>query len=186
MGTGTAQGERERDWLRPPARGGRSLNSARRQQYRRLFHVGTAGLGSIIAALFGVVTASTGAVALAGLLLRAAIGLGLYARHWLRSLVAVESAPSRSTKPGARSPSPGGGVAASALAAVARPGRHDSVAIAPTGIAVAIERLISGVRDVMASVRSGFAWRARHPNEEHGIWPLGAAPPASDPCIGWD
>jgi hypothetical protein len=56
-------------------------------------------------------------------------------------------------------PSPGGGVAASALAAVARPGRHDSVAIAPTGIAVAIERLISGVRDVMASVRAGFAWR---------------------------
>jgi hypothetical protein len=34
------------------------------------------------------------------------------------------------------------------------------VAIAPTGIAVAIERLISRVRDVMASVRAGFAWRA--------------------------
>ena len=80
---GTAQGERERVRLRPPARGGRSVNYARRQQYRRLSHAGKAGLGSVIAALFGLVIASAGAAALAGLLLLTAVGLGLYARHWL-------------------------------------------------------------------------------------------------------
>ena len=40
-------------------------------------------LGSVIAALFGLVIASAGAAALAGLLLLAAVGLGLFARHWL-------------------------------------------------------------------------------------------------------
>jgi hypothetical protein len=58
------------------------VNGARRQQYR-LAHAGKAGLGSVIAALFGLVTASEGAAALAGRLLHAAVGLGLYARHWL-------------------------------------------------------------------------------------------------------
>ena len=58
-------------------------NYARRQQYRRLVHAGEAALGSIIAALFGLVIASAGAAALAGLLLLLAVGLGLYARHWL-------------------------------------------------------------------------------------------------------
>ena len=59
------------------------MNYARRQQYRRLSHAGKAGLGSVIAALFGLVIASAEAAALAGLLLLAAVGLGLYARHWL-------------------------------------------------------------------------------------------------------
>jgi hypothetical protein len=59
------------------------VNYARRQQYRRLSHAGKASLGSVIAALFGLLTASAGATALAGVLLLAAVGLGLYARHWL-------------------------------------------------------------------------------------------------------
>ena len=59
------------------------MNYARRQRYRRLSHAGKAGLGSVIAALFGLVIASGGAAAFAGLLLLAAVGLGLYARHWL-------------------------------------------------------------------------------------------------------
>lgn len=58
-------------------------NYPRRQQYRRLVHAGEAALGSAIGALFGLLTASTGAAALAGLLLLAAVGMGLYARHWL-------------------------------------------------------------------------------------------------------
>jgi hypothetical protein len=41
------------------------VNYARRQQYRRLSHAGKAGLGSVIAALFGLVIASAGAAALA-------------------------------------------------------------------------------------------------------------------------
>ena len=47
------------------------MNYARRQQYRRLSHAGKAGPGSVIAALFGLVAASAGAGALAGLLLLA-------------------------------------------------------------------------------------------------------------------
>ena len=83
MGDVTAHGERERVRLRPPARGGRSVNYARRQQYRRLSHAGKAGLGSVIAALFGLVVVIAGASALGGLLLLKSVGLGLYARHWL-------------------------------------------------------------------------------------------------------
>ena len=68
---------------RPRARGDRSVNYARRQQYRRLSHAGEAAPGSVIAALLGLVVASAGAAPLAGLLLLTAVGLGLYARHWL-------------------------------------------------------------------------------------------------------
>jgi hypothetical protein len=59
------------------------VNYARRQQYRRLSHAGKASLGSVIVGLFGLVIASAGATALGGLLLLTAVGLGLYARHWL-------------------------------------------------------------------------------------------------------
>jgi len=76
-------------------------NYARRQQYRRLVHAGEAALGSVIAALFGLVILSAGAPLPAGLLLLTAGGLGLYARHWLslagRSRVGARSghAPER-------------------------------------------------------------------------------------------
>ena len=116
------------------------MNYARRQQCRRLSHAAKAGLGSVIAALFGLVVASAGAAALAGLLLLTAGGLGLYARHWL-------SLAGRS-RVGARSESE----VRRALAPLRAEGwrlRHsltwhsggdiDSVAIAPTGIVVAIE-----------------------------------------------
>ena len=59
------------------------MNFARRQLYRRLSKAGTAALASAIATLLGLVVASAGAAALAGALLLAAVGLGLYARHWL-------------------------------------------------------------------------------------------------------
>ena len=122
------------------ARGGRSVNYARRQQYRRLSHAGKAALGSVVAGLLGLAVASAGAAALGGLLLLAAVGLGLYARHWL-SLA-------RRSRVGARSEDE----VQRALAPLEAEGwrlRHslpwqgrgdiDSVAISPTGIAVAIE-----------------------------------------------
>ena len=59
------------------------MNYARRQQYRRLSHAGKAGLGSVVAAVLGLVIASAGATALAGVLLLAAVGRGLEARRWL-------------------------------------------------------------------------------------------------------
>jgi hypothetical protein len=139
------------------------VNYARRQQYRRLAHAGKAGLGSVIAVLFGLLTASVGAAALAGLLLLAAVGLGLYARHWL-SLA-------RRSRVGARSED----AVQRALAPLQAEGwrlRHslpwqgrgdiDSLAISPTGIAVAIEtktRTYEGRH--LARVREQAAWLSR-------------------------
>ena len=116
------------------------VNYARRQQYRRLANAGKAALGSAAASLLGIAVASAGAAALGGLLLLTAVGLGLYARHWL-SLA-------RRSRVGARSEDE----VQRALAHLQAEGwrlRHslpwqgrgdiDSVAIAPTGVAVAIE-----------------------------------------------
>ncbi len=58
-------------------------NYARRQQYRRLVHAGEAALGSIMAALLGLVILSAGVAELAVLLLLGAVAIGFYARHWL-------------------------------------------------------------------------------------------------------
>src|SRR5450755_4945545 len=120
-------------------RGGR-LNYARRQQYRRLSRAGWAAAGSVAAALLALVVGAAGAASLAGLLLLIALGLGLYARRWL-------SLAGRS-RVGARSEDE----VQCALAALQAEGwrlRHslpwqgrgdiDSVAIAPTGVAIAIE-----------------------------------------------
>lgn len=125
-------------WLR--TRDGRSVNYARRQQCRRLSHAGKAALGSVVAGLLGLVVASAGAAALGGLLLLTAVGLGLYARHWL-SLAGRSRVGARSEDEVQRALAP--------LQAEGWRLRHslpwqgqgdiDSVAIAPTGIAVAIE-----------------------------------------------
>ena len=139
------------------------MNYARRQQYRRLSHAGKAGLGSAIAAVLGLVTASAGAAALAGLLLLAAVGLGLHARHWL-SLAGRSRVGAQSEDEVQR-----------ALASLEAEGwqlRHslpwqsrgdiDSVAIAPTGVAGAIEtktRTYDGRH--LARVREQAAWLSR-------------------------
>jgi hypothetical protein len=139
------------------------VNYARRQQYRRLSHAGKAGLGSVIAALFGLLTASAGAAALAGLLLLAAIGLGLYARYLLslagRSRVGAHSedevqralAPLQAEGWRLRHSLPWRG-----------PGDIDSVAISSTGIAVAIETKTSSYdQRHVARVREQVAWLSR-------------------------
>jgi thioredoxin 2 len=138
-------------------------NYARRQQYRRLVHAGETTLGSVIAALLGLAILSAGAAALAGLVLVTAVGLGLYARHWL-------SLASRS-RVGARSENEVQRVLAPLRAEGWRlrhslpwqgQGDIDSVAIAPTGIAVAIEtktRSYDGRH--LARVREQAGWLSR-------------------------
>ena len=116
------------------------MNYARRQQYRRLSRAGTAAAGSVAAALLALVTASVGAISIAGLLLLASVGLGLYTRHWLG--LAARS------KVGAQSEDEVRRVLA-ALQAEGWRMRHglrwrgrgdvDSMAIAPGGVAFAIE-----------------------------------------------
>ncbi len=142
---------------------GHELNYARRQQYRRLSRVGRAAVGSVAAVLLSLVVASAGALEPAGLLLLAALGLGFYARHWL--VLAGRS------RVGARSEDD----VQRALVPLEAEGwrvRHslrwqgggdiDSLAISPTGVAVAIEtktRTYDGRHP--ARVREQAAWLSR-------------------------
>jgi hypothetical protein len=139
------------------------VNYARRQQYRRLSRAGKAGLGSVIAALSGLLTASAGAAALTGLLLLAAVGLGLYARHWLslagRSRVGAHSEDEVQR---ALAPLQAEGWRLRHSLPWQRQGDIDSVAIAPTGIAIAIEtKTTTYDRRHLARVREQVAWLSR-------------------------
>ena len=139
------------------------MNYARRQRYRRLSHAGRAGLGSVIAALFGLVIASAGAAALAGLLLLAAVALGLYARHWL-SLAGRSRVGARSEDEVQRALAPLHAEGWRLRHSLPWQGRGDidSVAISPTGIAVAIEtktRTYDGRH--LARVCEQAAWLSR-------------------------
>ena len=139
------------------------MNYARRQQYRRLSRAGTAAAGSAAAAMLALAVAATGTNSLAGALLIAAVGLGLYSRHWL--VLAGRS------RVGARSEDE----VQRALASLSREGwrlRHsllwrgrgdiDSLAIAPTGVAFAIETK-TRTYDArhLARVREQAAWLSR-------------------------
>ena len=147
--SGRANRERERVRLPLRAQGGRRVNFARRQQYRRLSHTGEAGLGSVIAGLLGLAVASAGAAGSCSSQPSAwasALGPGF------RSRIAVESTPTRSTRCIARSPPfrrrDGG------FGTLPWHGRGDinSVAIAPTG---------RGVRDRPTRESGGPACVAR-------------------------
>jgi hypothetical protein len=139
------------------------VNYPRRQQYRRLSHAGKAGLGSVIAALFGLVVASAGAPALAGLLLLTAVGLGLYARHWL-SLAGRSRVGARSEDAVQRALAPLRAEGWRLRHSLSWQGRGDidSVAIAPSGIAIAIETK-TRTYDArhLARVREQAAWLSR-------------------------
>jgi hypothetical protein len=139
------------------------LNYARRQQYRRLSFAARAAVGSVVAVLLALVVWGAGEAPFAGLLLLAAFGLGLYARHWL--------ALAGRSRVGARSEDDVQRVLAP-LEAEGWRLRHslrwqgggdiDSLAISPTGIGVAIEtktRTYDGRQ--LARVREQAAWLSR-------------------------
>ena len=139
------------------------MNYARRQQCRRLSHAGNAGLGSVVAALFGLVVASAGAAALAGLLLLTAVGLGLYARHWL-SLAGRSRVGARSEDEVQRALAPLQAEGWRLRHSLPWQGRGDidSVAIAPGGIAIAIEtKTRSYDSRHLARVCAQAAWLSR-------------------------
>ena len=139
------------------------MNYARRQQYRRLSRAGAAAAGAAAVAMLGLWLASMGATSIAGLLLLLAIGLGLHARHWL--VLAGRS------RVGARSEDE----VQRALARLETEGwrlRHslpwrgrgdiDSVAIAPTGVAFAIETKTKTLEDRhVARVLEQAEWLTR-------------------------
>ena len=139
------------------------MNYARRQQYRRLSRAGSTAAGAAVVAMLGLWFASMGATSIAGVLVLLAIGLGLYARHWL--VLAGRS------RVGARSEDE----VQHALARLEAEGwrlRHslpwrgrgdiDSVAIAPTGLAFAIETKTKTLQDRhVARVLEQAEWLSR-------------------------
>jgi hypothetical protein len=139
------------------------VNYARRQQYRRLSHAGKAALGGVVSALLGLVIAGAGAVALAWPLLLMAVGLGLYARHWF-SLAGRSRIGARSEDEVQRALAPLQAEGWRLRQSLPWQGRGDidSVAIAPTGIAVAIEtKTTTYDRRHLARVREQVAWLSR-------------------------
>ena len=139
------------------------MNYARRQQYRRLSHAGKAGLGSVIAALFGLAVVVAGASALGGLLLLMAVGLGLYARHWL-SLAGRSRVGARSEDEVQRALAPleADGWRLRYSLPWQGQGDIDAVAIAPGGIAAAVETKTRTYDSRhLARVREQAAWLSR-------------------------
>ena len=99
-----------------------------------------AAAGSVAAALLALVVGGAGVAPLARLLLLTAFGLGLYARHWL-SLAGRSRVGARSEDDVQRALTPLQAEGWRLRHSLAWHGRGDidSVAISPTGIAVAIE-----------------------------------------------
>jgi hypothetical protein len=139
------------------------VNYARRQQYRRLSHAGRATLGSVVVGLLGLVVANAGAAVLGGLILLTAVWLGFYARHWL-SLARRSRVGARSEDAVQRALAPLQAEGWRLLHSLPWQGRGDidSVAIAPTGIAIAIEtKTRTYDANHLARVREQAAWLSR-------------------------
>ena len=135
----------------------------RRQQYRRLRRAAARCVAGLAACIFAVIVGRAGVWAVAGALLLVAVGLFVDARHWMR--LAARSGIGAESEEEVRH----------ALAALEQEGwrlRHslvhggrgdiDSVAIAPTGIAFAIEiKTRSFERGHLAAVRAMAVWLYR-------------------------
>jgi hypothetical protein len=143
------------------------LNYARRQQYRqqyrRLSRAAVAAMASGATVLLALAVASAGAVSTAGALLIPALGLRFYARHWIR-LACRSGVGARSEDEVWRALAP--------LQAEGWRLRHslpwrgrgdiDSGALAPTGVAFAIETKTRAYEDRhLARVREQAAWLSR-------------------------
>ncbi len=118
----------------------RGMNYARHQQYRRLLRAGEAGASGAIVALFGLAAASDGALNLAVGLLLIAAALGLCFRHQL-SLAGRSRVGARSEDEVRRVLAPLRAEGWRVRHSLQWQGRGDidSVAITPTGVAIAIE-----------------------------------------------
>jgi Nuclease-related domain len=139
------------------------VNYARRQQYRRLSRAGEAGIGAAGTALLGLWAASVSAALLAVCLLIVAAGLGVCARHWL-SLARRSAVGARSEDAVQRALAPLQAEGWRLRQSVPWRGQGDidSVAISPTGIAVAIEtKTRSYDARHLARVREQVAWLSR-------------------------
>jgi hypothetical protein len=139
------------------------VNYARRQQYRRLSRAGEAGIGAAGTALLGLWAASVSAAQVAVCLLIVAAALGLCARHWL-SLARRSRVGARSEDAVQRALAPlrAEGWRLRHSLSWQGPGDIDSVAIAPSGIAIAIEtKTRTYEAHHLARVSEQAAWLSR-------------------------
>ena len=112
----------------------------RRQQYRRLRRAGACAAGSTIAGALTVIAIVLGAILAAGVLLLAAVVLAVRADHWVR-LAGRSRVGAHSEDEAQRALAPLQAEGWRLRHSLPWQGRGDidSVAIAPTGIAIAIE-----------------------------------------------
>jgi len=139
------------------------MNYPRRQQYRRLSRAAEAATASAAAALLALLTAGAGAPTTATVLLLSAAGLALYARHWL-SLAKRSRVGARSENEVRRRLTELEGEGWRLRHSLPWRGRGDidSLAIAPTRIAFAIETKTRSFDDRhLARVREQTAWLSR-------------------------
>jgi hypothetical protein len=141
----------------------RAVNYARRQQYRRLSRAALAATATGACVLLALAVAGAGAVSAAGAILALALGLGLYARHWL-SLAERSRIGARSEDEVRRALAPleaDGWRLRHSLPWRGR-GDIDSLAIAPTRVAFAIETKTRRYDDRhLGRVREQAAWLSR-------------------------
>jgi hypothetical protein len=152
------------------------VNYARRQQYVRLSRAGTAATASAGTVLLALAVAGAGAVSAAGAVLALALGLGVYARHWL-ALAERSRVGARSEDDVRRALVPLRAEGWRLRHSVPWRGRGDidSLAIAPTGTAVAIEaktrtydeRHLGRVRE-----QAVWLWRRRRRWCRSGVLPV--------------
>ena len=132
------------------------MNYPRRQQFRRLTHAAEAATASAAAALLALLTAGAGAPTAAAVLLLSAAGLAVGARHWL-SLAKRSGVGARSEHEVRRRLTELEGEGWRLRHSLPWQGRGDidSVAIAPTGVAFAIETKCAARRPVVSPVQPG-------------------------------
>lgn len=139
------------------------MNYARRQQYRRLSRAASAATASSASVLLALAVADAGVVSVGGALLVLALGLGLYARHWL-SLAARSRVGARSEDEVRRALAPllaDGWRLRHSLPWRGR-GDIDSLAIAPTGVGFVVETKTRTYDERhLAQVHEQAAWLSR-------------------------
>jgi len=139
------------------------LNYARRQQYRRLSRAGAASIASAATITLALAVARAGAEVAAGIVLLLALSLGLYARHWL-SLAERSAVGARSEDEVQQALAPLEGDGWRLLHSLRWRGHGDidSLAIAPSGVAFAIETKTRAYDDRhLARVRAQARWLSR-------------------------
>jgi hypothetical protein len=142
---------------------GRKMNYARRQQHRRLARAVAAVTASVATSMLALAFASAGAESTAGIVFLLALSLGLYARHWL-SLAERSAVGARSEDEVQRvlAPLEGDGWRLRHSLRWRGHGDIDSLAIAPSGVAFAIETKTKAYDDRhLARVQAQARWLSR-------------------------